>query len=175
MRIRLILSAVLIGMLSMSAAGAAADVASADAGWGNAPDFTMTTFEGKEVHLSDYAGKPLILNFWAEWCPPCVAEMPLLEEAWLEYGADVQFMTVNLEKGRMDPATFLEQRGITIPGALADNEVGQQYGISGIPATFFISSEGNVLGMKTGAFMEDELPYALDVLLDYEHQLMVTD
>ncbi|MEZ5337577.1 MAG: TlpA disulfide reductase family protein [bacterium] len=147
-----------------------------DMHWGNAPDFALQTFAGEELLLSKFAaGRPVVLNFWAEWCPPCVAEMPLLQEAWQDYGEDVQFLTLNLEKGRMDPQAFLEQRGIALPGGLAENEVGMQYGISGIPATFFISSEGNVLGMKTGAFVDGELPYILDAMLDYEHSLQVTD
>lgn len=142
--------------------------------WGDAPDFSMTTFDGEVLHLSDYAGQPMLLNFWAEWCPPCVAELPLLEQAWEDYGEEVAFMTVNLEKGRNDPAAFLAERDLQIPGSLAANEVAAQYGISGIPATFFISSEGNVLGMKTGPFAEGELPYILDAFLAYEDSLMET-
>lgn len=158
-----------------TAVPAGTTVVAASDGWGNAPDFSLTTFEGDEVVLSELGGRPLLLNFWAEWCPPCVAELPMLQEAYEQYGEDVQFLTVNLEKGRMDPGAFLEQRGISIPGGLADNEVGLQYGISGIPATFFISSEGNVLGMKTGAFVDGELPYVLDAMLAYEDSLLVTE
>ena len=166
----------LLAVMPASAAEHVEAVMPADVHWGNAPDFTLQTFDGEELLLSEFAaGRPVVLNFCAECCPPCVAEMPLLQAAWQDYGEDVQFLTLNLEKGRMDPQAFMEQRGIALPGALAENEVGMQYGISGIPATFFISSEGNVLGMKTGAFVEDELPYILDAMLDYEHRLQVTD
>jgi thiol-disulfide isomerase/thioredoxin len=163
----------ILGVLPLSSSAHATEETDT-AAWGNAPDFSMTTFAGEELQLSDYAGQPMLLNFWAEWCPPCVAELPLLEQAWEDYGAEVAFMTINLEKGRMDPAAFLAERDLQIPGSLAANEVAAQYGISGIPATFFISSEGNVLGVKTGPFTEGELPHILDAFLAYEKSLTET-
>ena len=168
----LLLLGLLFGQIAPSQAQDA-DVA-ATAGWGDAPDFSLTTFAGEEQQLSDYAGRPIVLNFWAEWCPPCVAELPLLEQAFEDYGEDVQFLTVNLEKGRMDPAAFMQQRELELPGALAANDVALQYGISGIPATFFITSEGNVLGMKRGAFAEGELPSIMEQFLAYEDRLQET-
>lgn len=170
------LLALLTCMLALAPAAAApADTSAADPVWGNAPDFSMTSFEGEELKLSDFAGKPIILNFWAEWCPPCVAELPLLQAAYEQYGSEVQFMTVALERGRNDPAGFMAQRELQLPGALAADEVAGQYGIGGIPATFFISSRGDVLGMKTGPFVEEELPYVLDAMLEFEDSLLVTD
>lgn len=170
---RIAIGVLMLGLLALQPAAAATDGTRVE--WGNAPDFSMLSFEGDELKLSDLAGKPVVLNFWAEWCPPCIAEMPLLEQAYKDYGEDVQFLTINLEQGRMDPAGFMESHGYTIPGALAANQVGKDYGIRSIPATYFISSKGDVLGVKNGVFTDEELPYVLDSLLEFEDSLMVTE
>ena len=60
-----------------------------------APDFTVYDAAGGEVHLSDFVGKPVILNFWASWCGPCKSEMPLFQQMYDTYGADISFMVVN--------------------------------------------------------------------------------
>ena len=65
-----------------------------------APDFAVLDSEGNKVYLYDYIGKPLVINFWASWCPPCRSEMPDFDEAYAEYGDKVTFMMINLADGR---------------------------------------------------------------------------
>ena len=64
-----------------------------------APDFTVYDLDGNEVHLSDFIGKPVVLNFWASWCSPCKMEMPDFNEKYLEIGEEVQFLIINMTDG----------------------------------------------------------------------------
>ena len=84
-----------------------------------APDFTMTDASGEEVKLSDFFGKPVILNFWASWCDPCKSEMPHFEDAYQKYGEDINFVIVNLTDGARETveaaSDFIEEQGYTFP------------------------------------------------------------
>ena len=86
-----------------------------------ATDFTMTDRDGKEVSLSDYAGKPVIVNFWATWCGPCKEELPYFEEAYEKYGEQIQFLMVDLSDGYAETPenaiAFAEEHGYPVyPG-----------------------------------------------------------
>ena len=112
-----------------------------------APDFTAYDLEGNAHKLSDFLGKPVILNFWASWCGPCKAEMPDLEAAYLAYGEEICFLTVNLTDGRSETvesaSAYIAQEGYTFPVFFdTDQETATQCGISSIPATFFIDACG---------------------------------
>ena len=84
-----------------------------------APDFTVYDFQGNEVSLSDFRGKPVVLNFWASWCGPCKREMPDFESIYQELGEDVEFMMVNVTDGsretRDSAAEFIAGEGYTFP------------------------------------------------------------
>ena len=84
-----------------------------------APDFTVYDADGNEVHLSDFRGKPVVLNFWASWCGPCKMEMPDLEKAYQEYGDQIQFMLVDLTDGSQETvekaSAFIKEQGYTFP------------------------------------------------------------
>ena len=112
-----------------------------------APDFAMVDAEGNEVHLSDFVGKPVILNFWASWCGPCKAEMPDFEEAYKEYGDEINFVIVNLTDGSRETletaASFLAGAGYTFPVYFDTAGNGAMtYGVNSIPRTYFIDAEG---------------------------------
>ena len=84
-----------------------------------APDMTVYDRDGKEVHLSDYIGKPIVLNFWASWCGPCQMEMPDFNEKYQELGEEVQFLMINMTDGSRETvekaSAFIEEQGYGFP------------------------------------------------------------
>jgi len=134
-----------------------------------APDFTVLTLEGESVSLSDFAGKPRIVNFWATWCPPCRSELPAFAAAWEEYGDEVEFMMVDLtDGGRETQETvedFLAETGYAFPVYLdTTGQAANAYGIYSIPVTVLVDAQGNFVGGQVGALREDVLLRALDSL-----------
>lgn len=134
-----------------------------------APDFTVYDAEGKEVHLSDYIGRPVVLNFWASWCGPCKMEMPDFEERYKALGTDIQFMMVNLTDGRNETVEkageFIQGQGYTFPVFFdQDGTAAQTYGIYSIPTSFFIDDAGNVVAQATGAISADVLQRGIDMI-----------
>jgi len=110
-----------------------------------APDFSLKTLDGKQVELSDYKGKKVMLNFWATWCPPCKKEMPDMEKYAQRAGDDVVVLAVNIDPEN-DVQAFVEDNGITFTIPLdsqsAKNPVNERYKILSIPTTYFIDKEG---------------------------------
>lgn len=125
-----------------------------------APDFTVIDKTGASIKLSDMEGKPVILNFWASWCPPCKAEMPDFEQAYLENGADIHFMMVNMTDGSRETVDkakkFIEGEGYTFPVYFDTNmEAAIGYSVISIPSTFFIDAEGYVVAYAQGAISKE--------------------
>ncbi len=121
-----------------------------------APDFTVLDRDGNKVSLSSLRGKPVVLNFWASWCGPCKSEMPDFEAAYQKYGADVQFIMVNLTDGKNETVESaiecIDSLGYNFPIYFdTESEAVAAYGISAIPATFFINAEGQLVTYATGA------------------------
>jgi len=80
------------------------------------PEFTLVNPDGAPVSISTYTGGPLLINFWATWCGPCIREMPLLESIWQEYGASMDLTVVGVAVDRMeDVGPYLEKTGVTYP------------------------------------------------------------
>ncbi|MGE7760501.1 TlpA disulfide reductase family protein [Peribacillus sp. NPDC097895] len=110
-----------------------------------APNFSLETLDGKQVELSDYKGKKVMLNFWATWCPPCKKEMPDMQKYSQQAGDDVVILAVNIDPEN-DVRAFAEENGITFTIPLdsqsAKNPVNELYKILSIPTTYFIDKEG---------------------------------
>ncbi|MED3911647.1 redoxin domain-containing protein [Peribacillus simplex] len=110
-----------------------------------APNFSLKTLGGKQVELSDYKGKKVMLNFWATWCPPCKKEMPDMEKYTQQAGDDVVVLAVNIDPEN-DVQSFVDDNGITFTIPLdsqsAKNPVNERYKILSIPTTYFIDKEG---------------------------------
>jgi cytochrome c biogenesis protein CcmG/thiol:disulfide interchange protein DsbE len=117
-----------------------------------APPFSLTRFNGGVLRLEDLRGKVVFLNFWASWCVPCRAEARTLEAAWQKYKDEgVVFVGVNIQDKEPDARAFLEEFGITYPNVIDQgNRVAIDYGVWGIPETFFINGEGRITYKHVG-------------------------
>lgn len=118
-----------------------------------APPFALTLFDGRTVRLEDLRGKVIFLNFWASWCPPCRAEARTLEAAWQRYkDRDVVFLGVNIQDTEEGAREFLREFGITyLNGRGATGKIPIEYGVWGLPETFFIDREGRITYKHVGA------------------------
>lgn len=134
-----------------------------------APDFVVYDKDGNKVGLSDYLGKPVVLNFWASWCGPCASEMPDFEEAYKERGDKIQFLMINLTDGyqeTMESATeYIQEQGFTFPVFYdTESNAANTYATYSIPMTFFIDSEGYMVARATGALDSATLKKGLDMI-----------
>lgn len=134
-----------------------------------APDFTVYDADGNEVHLSDFIGKPVVLNFWASWCGPCKSEMPDFDEKYKELGEDIHFLMVNLTDGSRETvkaaSAFIDGKGYTFPVFFdKDSDAATTYGIYSIPTTIFIDAKGYAIAQATGAIDADTLQRGIDMI-----------
>lgn len=135
-----------------------------------APDFELPLLDGVTlVSPSDYAGRPLFLNFWATWCQPCVRELPAFEEFIAEHSADENgpaLLTINLGETPAEINGFLAELGLrNLPVALDINQVVKlDYGVQNLPTTFVIDGEGRVRHLKLGEMKLEEMNVYLKTL-----------
>ena len=138
-----------------------------------APDFTVVDGEGNEHKLSDFFGKPIVLNFWASWCGPCKSEMPDFDEVYAEYKEDVHFLMVNLTDGHQETIesakTFIEEQGYSFPVYYDTNlEAMMAYSAYSIPMTFFINAEGEVVAYAKSAISKEILLQGIEMIVTIE-------
>lgn len=136
-----------------------------------APDFTVVDMDGNSVSLSDFVGKPVVVNFWASWCGPCKAEMPEFNEIYHEYGDEVVFMMVNMTDGgqeTLDSAKkFINSQPYDFPVYFDVNmEAAIAYGVSAIPATYFIDAEGNIGAYAVSMLDSETLVKGIEMVLE---------
>ena len=117
-----------------------------------APQFTLTTPDGRAVSLEDYAGRVVMVNFWATWCPSCIAEMPDYEQVYRDLQPDFVVLGVNLQEGAGHVRQFASGLDITFPVLLDEDGsvTTDQYRVAGMPGTFIIDQEGMIFYRHTG-------------------------
>lgn len=131
----------------------------------NAPDFTLQTFAGEEITLSDQRGKVVILNFWGSWCEPCIREMPAFQAYWESAPDDVMMIGVGAKQDSMENSReFAERFDITYPIGRDDGGnrvttglIAQNYSIMAYPMTFVISPDGVISSLVLGEMDEEDL------------------
>lgn len=134
-----------------------------------APDLKLQALDGTTTQLSALFGKPMIVNFWTTWCTPCKAELPLLQQAYEQYGQEINFVMVNLTDGGRDTVegvgAFIEENGYTFPVYCdIDYAASKLYGIVGIPSTVLIDMNGKVIDTHVGILDEKTLSAYIDLL-----------
>lgn len=136
-----------------------------------ATDFVVYDENLNEVKLSDYKGTPVVLNFWASWCPPCKSEMPGFNEMSKKYSEDkIAILMINLTDGQRETMNqakaFIEENNYQMK-VLFDNKMdaADKYNISSIPRTIFIDKDGYILQDYSGTISEDTLESQIKLLL----------
>jgi cytochrome c biogenesis protein CcmG/thiol:disulfide interchange protein DsbE len=132
-----------------------------------APEFTLTTFKGSTISLQDLRGKPVVINFWASWCPPCRIEAALIERTWrANKNRGLLFLGVNIQDRKEDALKYIREFEITYPnGPDPTGEISIDYGVSGLPVTFFVSSKGEVVRRWVGAIEKSVLSSSIEEIM----------
>ena len=132
-------------------------------------DFTVQDWEGNMVKLSDFFGKPIVLNFWASWCPPCKAELPDFDDACKKYDGEVVFLMVNMTDNQMETVEvakdFIKTYGYDFPVYFdVSYEAAMVYGVRSIPQTYFINAEGEAVATATGMISAAQLEQGIGMI-----------
>jgi thiol-disulfide isomerase/thioredoxin len=130
-----------------------------------APDFEFSSFEGERLRLSDFRGRPVLVNFWATWCQPCRTEMPAIDEAVRRYAADnVAVLAINRGERFIPARDWVDEQGIDLTAFGYDPEqsVFDRYEGLGMPTSFFIDARGVITEVVAGPLRESDLDFALE-------------
>ncbi len=135
-----------------------------------APDFTMMDDAGKMVKLSDFFGKPIVVNFWASWCGPCRHEMPEFDKAYMEQGDEVTFLIINMTDGYQETVDnakdFIRKQGYHFPVYYdTAQDAARVYGVTSLPTTYFINAEGKLVAKAMGAISKETLQQGISMIL----------
>lgn len=136
-----------------------------------ASDFTVYDMDGNAVALSDFFGKPIVVNFWATWCGPCKSELPAFDTMYTKYKDEVHFLMVNLTDGSRETTesvtAFVKDGGYTFPVYFDTSmEAAYTYRVSSIPMTLFINADGQPVHTQIGAMSEETLEQYLITLIE---------
>jgi cytochrome c biogenesis protein CcmG/thiol:disulfide interchange protein DsbE len=135
-----------------------------------APDFSLVDLDGNRVHLADLRGQPVIVNFWASWCGPCVDEFPLLQAAAAEHVDDGLVVLGIVYQDRSEAArAFMQQNGGTWQALMDPGEdVARAYNIFGPPETYFVGRDGTIVARHIGQLTAASLDAKVAAILDEE-------
>lgn len=133
---------------------------------GMAPTFELTTYDGEPIRLTDYRGKPVIVNFWASWCESCRDEQPILEAAWRKYQDRIVVLGIAYLDQEKNARAYMEEFGVTYPyGPDMGSRIYTAYHVQGVPETFFIDAEGKLHGFHVGPISASQLEQRIQELL----------
>lgn len=138
------------------------------------PEFLAAAIDGDSVSLSNYLGSPIVLNFWASWCPPCRDETPHFEKMWRLYRQKgVVLLGINVQDTVADADRYIKEFDVTFTNAIdKDGKIMVDYGVTGLPVTFFINREGIIIGRWVGSIGESNLKSRVEALENDSFQSM---
>ncbi|MDQ7082775.1 MAG: TlpA disulfide reductase family protein [Aquificota bacterium] len=114
-----------------------------------APDFRLKDLSGKEVSLSDFRGKVVLVNFWATWCPPCKEEIPIFQRVYKKYrDKGFEILAISSDSSPDPVKKFVKEYGLGFIVLYDDGSVAQKYGIQGLPTSFLINREGKIVKVR---------------------------
>ncbi len=153
-----LLISLLLGMAVALGAYLSRHSATAVAVGSRAPSWTLPDAQGNTVRLSDFRGRPTVLNFWATWCFPCREEMPLLAQA-AQAHPEMSLIAINEGETPADVARFLDEIGVRLPLVVYDSQgaVATQYQVRGFPTTFFLDEQGVIRAIFLGGLDAEQL------------------
>jgi cytochrome c biogenesis protein CcmG, thiol:disulfide interchange protein DsbE len=123
-----------------------------------APDFELAELEGQSVHLSDLRGRPVLINFWATWCIPCVTEMPLIQSAYADSQGGFTVLGVNADEPVGDVQAFLAKMDLTFDILLdPGGKVQSLYRLRGFPTSYFLDKDGVIRAIQIGQLSQSQL------------------
>ncbi|MEJ2598450.1 MAG: TlpA disulfide reductase family protein [Anaerolineales bacterium] len=124
-----------------------------------APDFQLDTLQGGSLKLSDLRGRPVVVNLWASWCPPCKAEMPVFEKVYQQYanqGFTILAVNASNQDSIADAKAFVQANGLTFPSLLdSQGRVSQLYDLRSLPTSFFVGRDGIIREVVVGGPMSE--------------------
>ncbi|MEG0693859.1 MAG: TlpA disulfide reductase family protein [Oscillospiraceae bacterium] len=134
-----------------------------------APDFTVIDGDGNSVKLSELIGKPIVLNFWASWCPPCKSEMPEFNKVYGDVGEDIIFAMVDMVDGQRETLKkgkkYVTDKEFTFPVYYdTEQDAASTYGVSLLPTTYFIDKDGYIITGAQGPIDEETLLKGIDYI-----------
>ncbi len=128
--------------------------------------FSMKSFDGRDITLEGYKGKPVVVNFFASWCGPCQLEAPALREAWGEFGDRVEFVAVAIDDSEEGARGFLKEFRLEFTAGLdSSGEIMKSYNIFAIPKTIFIDRTGTIIYEHSGVITREGLDRAIKLAL----------
>jgi len=157
-------AALLLAAALLLQACATATGADGDAGDGpRVPERSMATLEGGELSLHELTGTPQVVNLWASWCPPCVAEMPDLERVHLDLGEQVRFVGINTQDDLTQARALAERTGVTYQLTLdPDGAMFRDLEVVAMPTTLLVDADGVIVHRHAGLLTEQQLREMLD-------------
>ena len=130
------------------------------------PDLELTTLDGGTVNMTSWEGSPLVVNFWASWCPPCLKEMPEFEQVAQARAGEVTFVGLNVRENAATARQLADQTGVTYDLALdTDGAASRAFGVVNMPTTVFVAADGTIVSVHTGALDTASLNSRIDALL----------
>ncbi|PLC50877.1 redoxin [Pollutimonas subterranea] len=161
-----VLAGVMAGVVAWVVAGGVLDLMQGSAP--PLPDLQLVTLDQSPISLSEYAGRPVVLNLWASWCPPCRREMPVFEQAQTEF-SDAAFVMINQGESAEQAQAFLESENLTLTDVLLDpsSSTMQAMRSRGLPTTLFFDAQGRLvdshLGEITMPSLKDKMSRRFDL------------